>query len=123
MCIRDNCTKCVPKEFDSILEEITHLAGCLETLRWTERRCSQCCKQRQKQGKWAGVWARLRAALYKPAMPSLFLTNACSHVNTMDITLWITSHHLNSCIMVMMETWLHKNISDQALELAGHTIY
>lgn len=39
-------------------------------------------------------------------------------IKLQDINNWI-----DSCIMVITETWLYENILDLAEELAGHTIF
>lgn len=55
-------------------------------------------------------------------MPSIFLANARSLVNKLD-NVRCTNNCLDCCIMVIMETWLHDNIPDLAMELAGRSLY
>ncbi|KAK7901457.1 hypothetical protein WMY93_018226 [Mugilogobius chulae] len=40
-----------------------------------------------------------------------------------DMRLRITSNRLNSCVTVIMETWLHENIPDLAVEQADDPLY
>ena len=40
-----------------------------------------------------------------------------------EIKLRDVNNRINSCIMVITETWLHENIPDLAVELAGRTIF
>lgn len=80
--------------------------------------------RKQKRGKRAGVRSRLQANPHRPALPSLFLTNARSLVNKMDeIRLRIISHRLNNCVMVITETWLDNAVPDAVIELAGRSVY
>ncbi|KAI4883248.1 hypothetical protein NFI96_022287, partial [Prochilodus magdalenae] len=47
-----------------------------------------------------------------------------SLVNKMDeIRLRITSNNMNSCVVIITETWLNRSVPDAAIELAGHSIY
>ncbi|KAI3354805.1 hypothetical protein L3Q82_004541 [Scortum barcoo] len=70
-----------------------------------------------------GLRARLQANPYRPALPSLFLTNARSLVNKMDeMKLRIVSAKIDSCVAIVTETWLDNNIPDAAVELAGRSL-
>ncbi|KAI4875609.1 hypothetical protein NFI96_000891 [Prochilodus magdalenae] len=81
-------------------------------------------ERKQKRGKRAGLRARLQASPYRPAVPSLFLANSRSLVNKMDeIRLRITSNNMNSCVVIITETWLNRSVPDAAIELAGHSVY
>ncbi|KAI4883243.1 hypothetical protein NFI96_004646 [Prochilodus magdalenae] len=89
---------------------------------------ARCCRRRRerkhKRGKRAGLRARLQASPYRPAVPSLFLAISRSLVNKMDeIRLRITSNNMNSCVVIITETWLNRSVPDAAIELAGHSIY
>lgn len=56
-------------------------------------------------------------------MPSIFLANAHSLVNKLDDErLLVTNNHLESCITVIIETWLQENIPNPAVELAGQSL-
>ncbi|KAI3373038.1 hypothetical protein L3Q82_006334 [Scortum barcoo] len=70
-----------------------------------------------------GLRARLQANPYRPALPSLFLTNARSLVNKMDkMNLRIVSEKIDSCVAIVTETWLDNNIPDAAVDLAGRSL-
>ncbi len=72
----------------------------------------------------AGIRARLQANPHRPTLSSLFLTNSCSLINKMDeIRLRITSHCMDSCVMIITETWLDSAISDAVIDLQGRTVY
>ncbi|XP_032419030.1 uncharacterized protein LOC116720089 [Xiphophorus hellerii] len=82
-------------------------------------------ERRQKRGCRAGVLARLRRQPHKPPLPSLFLSNARSLANKMDeLRLQAASHSAvkDSCILLITETWLHPDVADSAIELAGYTV-
>ncbi|KAI4889320.1 hypothetical protein NFI96_006060 [Prochilodus magdalenae] len=88
------------------------------------RRRRRCRERKQKRGKRAGLRARLQASPYRPAVPSLFLANSRSLVNKMaEIRLRITSNNMNSCVVIITETWLNRSVPDAAIELAGHSVY
>lgn len=90
----------------------------------TEERRRRRCERRQKRGKRASIRSRLAAAPYKPAVPSVFLANARSLVNKMDeLKLREINNRINSCLTIITETWLHENIPDLVVELAGRTIF
>lgn len=40
-----------------------------------------------------------------------------------EIKLRIVNRRMDSCVTLITETWLHENIPDSAVELAGRTIY
>lgn len=81
-------------------------------------------ERKQKRGKRTGIRARLQANPHRPTLPSLFLTNSRSLVNKMDeIRLRITSHCMDSCVMVITETWLDSAIPDAVIDLQGRTVY
>ncbi|KAI4881601.1 hypothetical protein NFI96_007439 [Prochilodus magdalenae] len=40
-----------------------------------------------------------------------------------EIRLRITSNNMNSCVVIIMETWLNRSVPDAAIELAGHSVY
>ena len=80
--------------------------------------------RKQKRGKRAGVRARLQADHHRPALPSLFLTNARSLANKINkVRLRIVSRRMDSCVTVVTETWLDGNIPDAAVELAGRSLH
>ena len=77
--------------------------------------------QRYRQGLTEPLWTLL-IQLYLHFVflfLHLFLLN-----NKMDmLRLWITSHRLNHCVMVITETWLDQHIPDIAIVLAGCAVY
>ncbi|KAI4891004.1 hypothetical protein NFI96_004964 [Prochilodus magdalenae] len=40
-----------------------------------------------------------------------------------EIRLRITSNNMNSCVVIITETWLNRSVPDAAIELAGHSVY
>ncbi|XP_032439900.1 uncharacterized protein LOC116733228 [Xiphophorus hellerii] len=82
-------------------------------------------ERKQKRGCRAGVLNRLRRQLHKPPFPSLFLSNARSPANKMDeLRLQAASRSTvkDSCSLLSTETWLHPDVADSAIELAGCTV-
>ncbi|KAI3374501.1 hypothetical protein L3Q82_006316 [Scortum barcoo] len=93
---------------------------CLSAALWRRRRAHRKQKRGKSKG---GLRARLQANPYRPALPSLFLTNARSLVNKMDeMKLRIISAKIDSCVAIVTETWLDNNIPDVAVELAGRSL-
>lgn len=39
-----------------------------------------------------------------------------------EIQLRIMSRHMESCVMIITETWLDNNVPDAAIELAGRSV-
>ncbi|KAK7910081.1 hypothetical protein WMY93_014765 [Mugilogobius chulae] len=82
--------------------------------------------RRQKRGCRAGVRVRLKKAPLKPALPSIFLSNARSLVNKMDeMSLINTTHRqVKDCsILIISETWLHAGVPDEAIVLTGRSVH
>ncbi|CAM4547725.1 unnamed protein product [Leuciscus chuanchicus] len=72
-----------------------------------------------KRGQRAGIRVGLRLALHGPAVPSVILANIHSPVNKMDnVRSRVTNNHLDICITVFRETWLHEKLPELAVELA-----
>lgn len=66
------------------------------------------------------------AGPHKPPLPSIFLTNARSLANKLDelkLQVALNKDIKDSCVMLIMETWLHSSIPDTAIELAGRTAH
>ncbi|KAI3365317.1 hypothetical protein L3Q82_010407, partial [Scortum barcoo] len=64
----------------------------------------------------------LQANPYRLVLPSLFLTNARSHINKMDeMKLRIVSAKTDTCVVIVTETWLDNYIPDKAVELVGRS--
>lgn len=88
---------------------------------WRRRRRRE---RKQKRGKRGSLRAKLHAKPHRLALPSLFLMNSRSLVNKMDeIRLRIMSRSMESCVMIITETWLDSNVPDAAIELAGRSVY
>ncbi|KAI2659609.1 putative RNA-directed DNA polymerase from transposon BS [Labeo rohita] len=82
-------------------------------------------ERKQRQGCTSGVMLRLRKQLYKPPLPSLYLANARSLVNKMDyLELQLAGNRYvqDCCLLIITETWLHPDIPDASMQLAGHTL-
>ena len=78
--------------------------------------------RKQRRGKRGGLRAKLKLTPLWLSLPSIFLANVRSLVNKMDeLRLCITqSKRLLDCnVMVFTETWLHNDVPDNAIELAG----
>ena len=83
-------------------------------------------RRRRKRGCRAGVKARLRRDPNRPALPSIFLTNARSLNNKFDelsATIEAQKTLRDSSIVVVTETWLHSGIADEAITLTGRTAH
>ncbi|KAI3361639.1 hypothetical protein L3Q82_001999 [Scortum barcoo] len=94
----------IPPEIQRIVEAFTIPPVAKET----EEACIN-----KKRGKRGGLRAKLQANPYRPALPSLFLTNTRSLVNKMDERkLRIVSAKIDSCVAIVTETWLDNNIPD-----------
>lgn len=82
--------------------------------------------RKQKRGCRSGLLARLRRQPHKPSPPSIFLTNARSIFNQIDVLiLQISANKFiqDCCVLIITETWLHSLIPDVAIELVGRTAY
>ncbi len=83
----------------------------------TKRQCKRCdCPRKRGKG------ARKEAIL----LPSLLLTNVCPQENKKDqIRHRLTQQReiRDCCAHIFTETWLHKNILDQAFALSGWTVF
>lgn len=70
------------------------------------------------------VW--LRKQPHKPLLPSIFLMNARSLANKMDeLQSKIAKNHLirECCVLIVTESWLHPQIPNGTVQLAGRTIH
>lgn len=87
------------------------------------RRCRDWCQKCSYRG---GIQIWLRKSPYRPALPSIFLTNARSLSSKMDklpMTIEARKSVQICLIMVIIETWLHPGIPDEAVMLAAHTAH
>lgn len=105
------CITCEYQRSHNIPEEIARLPGSP----WmVKRRCR------------SGSDARLRKQPHRPALPSLFLTNARSITHKMDeleLQMVTMSFVRNCSIIFVTESWLHPLIPDAAVELAERTLH
>ena len=68
---------------------------------------------------------RLRKQPHKPPLPSLYLSNAGSLVLKMDDLepqLAGNRYVRDCCVLIITETWLHLDIPDASVQLAGCTL-
>ena len=82
------------------------------------------CKQRW--GCREGLLARMRSCPDKPALPSIFLSNARSIANKMDeLRLRVAANNIvkDSCVLILMETWLQASITNSAVALEFRTAH
>ena len=82
--------------------------------------------RKQKRGCRSGTDARLRKQPHRPALPSLFLSNARSITHKMDeleLQMATFSFVRNCSVMVITETWLHPLIPDAAVELTSRMLH
>lgn len=83
-------------------------------------------ERKQKRGCQAGLLARLRKQPHRPPLPSILLMNARSLANKMDeLQSRIAYNHLirECCLLIVSETWLHPQIPNATVELAGRTLH
>lgn len=83
-------------------------------------------ERKQKRGCRAGLVARLKRQPHKPPLPSIFLSNGRSIAHKMeDLELQLATNTSvrDCCVLLIMETWLNPLITDDAVQLAGHTIH
>ena len=84
--------------------------------------------RRHRRGTRAGTKARLRREThrrFKPCLPSIVMGNVRSLVNKTDKLTALAScqYVYQECsLLCFTETWLHRNIPDCAIELAGFTL-
>lgn len=91
----------------------------------SRRRRRRRRERKQKRGRRSGVMLRLRKLPHKPPLPSLYLSNARSLVHkTDDLELQLTGnrHVRDCCVLIITETWLHPDIPDASMQLAGRTL-
>ena len=82
-------------------------------------------ERKQKRGCRSGLLLRLRNQPHKPPLPSMYLTNARSIVHKTDglvLQLAGNTYVCDCCLLVITETWLHPQISDASVQLAGRTL-
>ncbi|KAL6490208.1 hypothetical protein MHYP_G00005530 [Metynnis hypsauchen] len=68
----------------SIPEEIARTPGAPRFVVGSSRPYRQRRHRKQKRGCWSGLTARLKRQPHKPALPSVFLTNARAITNELD---------------------------------------
>nr|XP_043874450.1 uncharacterized protein LOC122764210 isoform X2 [Solea senegalensis]XP_043874509.1 uncharacterized protein LOC122764439 isoform X2 [Solea senegalensis] len=83
-------------------------------------------ERKQKRGCRSGSDAKLRKQPHRPAIPSLFLSNARSITHKMDeleLQTATMSFVRNCSVIFITETWLHPLIPDAAVQLADRTLH
>jgi ribosome assembly protein 1 len=84
--------------------------------------------RRHRRGTRAGTKARLRREThrrFKPCLPSIVMGNVRSLANKTDELTALASGqcvYRECSLLCFTETWLHRNIPDCAIELAGFTL-
>ena len=110
----------------NIPEEIARPAGSPWIVIGSGRRRRWRRERKQRRGCRAGLLARLRKQPLKPPLPSLYLTNARSLVNkTDDLEIQLAGNRYvrECCVLIITETWLHTQIPDATVQLAGRTLH
>ena len=82
-------------------------------------------ERKQKPGCRAGLLAGLRKQLLKPPSLSLYLTNARSMIHKADdlkLHPAVNCYARECCVLIITETWLHTQIPDATVQLAGRTL-
>ena len=105
LCLKDYFTRSVPEDFLAFPAEIIRTPGRTVRSARPETRHRRRCERRRERGKRTVVRARLIAAPYKRKTDSPMDTR------------------LDSCVMVITETWMKEGTPEVAVELAGSTIY
>lgn len=87
---------------------------------------TQRCKRPCKCGTQAGISAKLKANTYRPAIPSILLSNIHSLENKMDyLSLDLTTQNKASdcCTLIFTETWLNFVIHNSMISMDGLTTF
>ena len=77
---------------------------------------------KRRRGRRGGVRQRLRRRGNKPPLPSMILSNVRSLYSKMDelrLNARYGYEYRESCVMVLTESWLHKDIPDSLIDLQG----
>ena len=81
-------------------------------------------RRRKRRGDRGGPLNRLKRDPYRPAIPSLFLANVRSLANKMDeMRLRVATKTINSCAILITESWLTASIPDASIEIPGFTTH
>lgn len=81
-------------------------------------------RRRKRRGDRGGPLNRLKRNPHRPAIPSLFLSNVRSLANKMDeLRLRVEQKTVNSCGLIITESWLTVSIPDASIELQGYTTH
>ena len=81
-------------------------------------------RRRKRRGDRGGPLNRLKRDPHRPAIPSLFLANVRSLANKMDeMRLRVATKSINSCAILITESWLTASIPDASIELPGYTTH
>ena len=109
----------------NIVEDIARPPGSPWIVVGSRRRHRRRRERKQKRGRRSGVLLRLRKQPHKPPLPSLYLSNARSLVHKMDyLDLQLAGNRYvrDCCVLIITETWLHPDIPDASVQLAGRTL-
>lgn len=85
----------------------------------------KCYTRKQKRGKHSSASARLKANPFRPALPSILLSNVRSLDSKMDYP-WLqhsTRLELRTVVFILTEKWLNADIADLAIQLTGLACY
>ena len=113
------CTICTAKI------QYTRQSGSPWIVVGSRRRHRRRRERKQKRGRRSGVLLRLRKQPHKPPLPSLYLSNARSLVHKtdyLDLQLAGNRYVCDCCVLIITETWLHPDIPDASVQLAGRTL-
>lgn len=111
---------------NNIPPEITRPTDALWNVVGSVKRRRRRKERKQKRGCRSGQLTRLRRHPFKPALPSIFLTNARSIVNKIDEVEALLAGNLfvrDCCVLAVMETWLREDIPDASVQLASRTMH
>lgn len=120
------CITCDYQRSHNIPEEIARLPGSPWMVSPPGKRRRRRRERKHKRGCRSGSDARLRKQPHRPALPSLFLTNARSITHKMDeleLQMVTMSFVRNCSIIFVTESWLHLLIPNAAVELAERTLH
>ncbi|KAK0137703.1 hypothetical protein N1851_026097 [Merluccius polli] len=109
----------------NIPDEIARPPGSPPIVVRSRRRRRGRRERKQKRGCRSGIMLRLRKQPHKPPLPSLYLSNARSLVQeTDDLELQLAGNRYvrDCCVLIITETWLHPDIPDASVQLAGRTL-
>ncbi|KAL1260011.1 hypothetical protein QQF64_007838 [Cirrhinus molitorella] len=105
--------------------EIARPAGSPWIVVGSRRRRRWRRERKQRRGCRSGVMLRLRKQPYKPPLPSLYLANTRSLVyktDYLELQLAGNRYVRDCCLLIITETWLHPDIPNASMQLAGCTL-